>query len=222
MNQKTSNFSETVEKLRKAHNLKDSKPILAKHFQQAWRANPENTFEPGYVELHAEKEGFAVIAVLSDQDIHNSATGFNEPTWKTGDVFEIFIQTAADTYYEFHITPENHNLFLAWTTERFNAFRTGNADLDTAMIRNRNFISSATSIDHARNRWTVFARLPYSNLMNRRTTSALGLRVAFARYDANKNGVPPTLSASPDFPKLSFHMREFWDAVETPNALEQP
>jgi hypothetical protein len=202
-------LSADIEDIRGIHGLANSTPILKKYMQQAWRETPDAEFEPGYVELHADDDSLLIVAILRDRDIYNDAIGFNEKTWQTGDVFEIFIQTDADTYYEFHITPENRNLFLAWTTESFNNFSKGKSELNDVMINQSDFITSLTQIHKADIYWSVFARIPYINLEIDHRKNLRELKIAFARYDAKKQP-PPVLSATPNFLKKNFHLREFW------------
>lgn len=209
-----SSLIQAVQAHKKNHWLEQSKPLLAKFLRQAWQAAPEQGFEPAYAELHAGSDAFWVFAALSDRDIYNSATGFNEKTWQTGDVFEIFIQTDADSYYEFHVTPENRNLFLAWTTESFAA----RGPLEEAMIQDPSFLSSETSIQRDEDRWTVVARIPYANLGIDPADPDAALKVAFARYDTGRQADSLTiLSASPEFPRASFHLRDFWHPLNNLN-----
>lgn len=209
-NHPTSNLIETAKEVRKAHGLEKSEPLLAKSFQQAWRAAPEPNFEPAYAELHIEDKAFVVVAVLGDQDIGNSATGFNEPIWQTGDVFEIFIQVDADTYYEFHITPENRHLFLAWTSDLFAALRAKEATLEDAMINERDLLQSETRIREDAGHWTVHARIPFEKIGLDPKKTYPDLKVAFARYDSFGDGHPDILSATPDFPAINYHDRSVW------------
>lgn len=208
-----SDLPEVLNDLRDTHQLEEARLLFTGQFQQAWRDSREPGFAPALAELRATDEVLHVLAVLGDHDIHNSATGFNEKTWQTGDVFEIFIQTDADTYYEFHITPENRHLFLAWTTESFSAHNVGKTTLEAAMIEDRNFLSSETRIRDTRNHWTVVARIPYTKLGINPANPPAELKVAFARYDASRDGSAPILSATPDFPQASYHQRDYWHAL---------
>jgi len=208
-----SDWSAILADLREAHGIAEAKHLFSGPFQQGWQQPPETEFEPGVAELWATDEALHVLAVLGDRDIGNHATGFNEKTWQSGDVFEIFIQTDADTYYEFHTTPENKHLFLTWTAERIAAFRNKKARLGDAMLTDRRTLRSETQIREDEAHWTVHARIPFEKIGLDPGAANAEVKVAFARYDAFGDGRPPVLSATPDFPKKNFHDRSVWHPI---------
>ena len=186
-------------------------PVLAATFRQAWRESPEPDFAPGFATLHGEDDAFVVTAALADRAIGNRAEGFNEKTWMTGDVFEIFIQTSADNYYEFHVTPENRNLFLNWTPRSFADRR-----FDDALIPDPGFITSATEVRDEDGYWTVVARIPYAKLGLDPASASDAVKVAFARYDTTPGKEEPVLSATAPFPQPSYHDRSAWHSIAWP------
>jgi len=203
-----------LESLRETHDLSDARLLFAGEFRQGWRKGNEPDFEPALAELIVTADTFHVLAVLGDRDIHNSATGFNELTWKSGDVFEVFLQTDADTYYEFHITPENRHLFLAWTTDGFASVRAKESTVQDFMMADREVLFSETRVQPDANRWSVYARIPFEKVGLIPGKTYPDLKVAFCRYDTFRDGRSPILSATPDFPKVSYHLREFWHPVD--------
>lgn len=205
--------SEILADLRESHGIAKASHLFSGTFQQGWRDQPEAGLEPAVAELWGTDEAFHVLAVLGDRDIGNLATGFNEKTWQSGDVFEIFIQTNPDNYYEFHITPENKHLFLTWTAERIAAFRNEKANLGEAMLTDRDTLRSGTQIRETEAYWTVYARIPFEKLGLQPSAANAEVKVAFARYDAFSDGRPPVLSATPDFPEVNFHDRSAWHPI---------
>jgi len=220
--QTQSDLPGVLEALRNRHAPVGTTLLLTAPFQQGWRAQPEAGFEPARAELRADHNAFHVLAVLGDRDIGNRATGFNERTWLTGDVFEIFLQTDADTYYEFHVTPENRHLFLQWTTERIAAFRQKNATLADAILADRDMLHSETVVRENENLWTVSARTPFAKIGLDPTGPNTDLKVAFARYDAFTEDRPPVLSATPAFPSPAYHNRSVWHRLKEPKKEESP
>jgi len=204
---------EILENLREAHHLLEAPLLFSGDFQQGWREQPEPGLEPARAELRATDGALHILAVLGDRDIGNRATGFNEKTWQIGDVFEIFIQVDADTYYEFHITPENRHLFLGWTTELFAAVRAGEATIEDAMIDDRDLLHSETRIHEVRDYWTVRARIPFEKIGLDPDRNYPGLKVAFARYDSFGDDRSAVLSATADFPAINYHDRSAWHPV---------
>lgn len=222
-----------MQTLAREHEL-SGPPLLALPLRQAWRVPPEAGFEPGLVRLYATNEDFIVLAAFKDAAIHNAADGFNQKTWETGDVFECFIQTGPQRYYEIHVTPENQNLFLRWSPASYRAFRAGEIPFASALIAEKRFAQSETSIDSHTGYWTVTLRVPYASLglepdrsgffdTNEGKEEGEGqgmvkpcpppLAFSFARYDLRPGSAEPVLSATPDFPEANYHLREHWHPV---------
>ncbi|MDP0498330.1 MAG: hypothetical protein Q7Q73_19230 [Verrucomicrobiota bacterium JB024] len=226
----TDSLPGVMQTLARNHQL-SGPPLLALPLRQAWSVPPEAGFEPGLVRLYATAEGFVVLAALKDTAIHNAADGFNQKTWETGDVFECFIQTGLERYYELHVTPENQNLFLRWSPATYRAFRAGEIPFATALIDEQSFAQSETSIDSPVGYWTVTLLIPYTSLGLASRCSGFSdtveysgegkpgpspLRFSFARYDIRPDSDEPVLSATPDFPEANYHLREYWHPVAWP------
>jgi len=203
-----------------SHALGESRRLFTGEFQQGWRETPEDGFEPAVAELWATAEALHVLAVLGDRDIGNRATGFNEKTWQTGDVFEVFIQVEPDTYYEFHITPENRHLFLKWTSDLREAVKRREATLEDTMIADRSFLQSETQIHSEANHWSVHARIPFDKIGLDPNRTYPDLKVAFARYDSFSDDRPPVLSATPAFAKANYHDRSAWHPIRFQGGFE--
>jgi hypothetical protein len=168
---------------------------------------------PAHARLYAGEDGFYVVALLADRVIGNTATGFNESTWQSGDALEIFIQTDNDTYYEFHITPENRHLFLAWSPTLFQAVCSKEATLEDAMIDDPHFLQSKTDVRPSENLWIVHASIPYASIDFDPSAKHRNLKVAFARYDTTPGSKDEVLSATAPFPKPCYHQRDAWHPI---------
>lgn len=191
----------------------NARSLFSGDFQQGWRERPELKFMPAHARLYAGEEAFHVVALLADRAIGNTASGFNQRTWQSGDVFEIFLQTDSDTYYEFHVTPENQHLFLAWTSELFEAVVTKQATLEDAMIDDPNLLQSKTDVRPDENLWIVRADIPYASIGFDPAAEHPDLKVAFARYDTTPGSKDEVLSATAPFPKPSYHYRDAWHRI---------
>jgi hypothetical protein len=226
----TDSLPGVMKTLARQHGL-SGPPLLAPPLRQAWSVPSGAGFEPGLVRLYATGEGFVVLAALKDTAIHNAADGFNQKTWETGDVFECFIQTAPERYYEIHVTPEDQNLFLQWSPKTYRAFRAGELPFASALIPERAFARSETYIDSRVGYWTVHLLIPYASLGLESPRSGFSdtvessregkpgshtLTFSFARYDMRPGSVEPVLSATPDFPEANYHLREYWHPVPWP------
>ncbi len=206
-----------MERLCTEHGL--GEPLMRARLRQAWMEKPSADFEPGIAQIHATAKGLVVLAILGDGDIGNAATALNQRMWETGDVFEFFIQTAEDLYYEIHVTPENKNLFLRWTPTTIKEARAQKIPFETAMIPDAAFARSGTFVDEKARCWGIYLFVPYAHLgMAAAVKQAGRARVAFARYDAAAGKAEPVYSASADFPRLDFHDRAYWHdlSIRTP------
>ncbi len=189
----------------------NSAPLLSLPLQQGWREEPEEDLAPGLARIYAGEAGFDVIAVFEDEHIENTADGFNQKTWQTGDVFELFIQAATDRYYEVHVTPENQNLFLRWSPATFAAVKKGEYSFQDALITDRDFATSRTQVFPKEGYWTVFLHLPYASLeLEKSELDDAPIKVAFTRYDVTPGREKAVLSATPAFPRASFHIIDAW------------
>lgn len=210
----TPQWNQKFDALAQIEPVADRELLLDLPFQQAWLDKRESDFRPARVRLFAEKDAFLVLAVLSDDDIGSRASFFNDETVRTGDVFEIFIQTDPDNYYEFHVTPENQKRILKFTTESFEAMRRREIRARDAHLDDPSLIETHTMINRGENYWTVSARIPFASIQLDPATENPDLKFAFARYDMAHGSDEAILSATPDFPRRSFHIRSAWHPVQ--------
>ncbi|MEN8663075.1 MAG: hypothetical protein ABF322_04390 [Lentimonas sp.] len=187
-----------------------NEPFMEFVFKQAWLETHEAIFLPALARVYAQGDGLIVLAILRDRSIKNTAHGFNQKTWTTGDVFEIFIEVSPVLYYEFHVTPENENLLLRWDPNHFQQVRRGEAQFESALIESPDFIQSVATINAERNYWTIYAFIPYHRLDPDVVPENLNWRIALARYDTTVGKPVPILSATPDLTEENFHDRVKW------------
>lgn len=214
----------TVCRIAAARGWDGVEPVFSGVLHQAWNPTPESGFHPGVVQLFVDTSALHVFAAMNDHHIENRADGFNQRTWETGDVFEIFLQTEPDTYFEFHVTPENRNLFLRWTSALFEQHRKSGekgGSFQQALIGDPRFLRSETTVDEGARQWTVAAEIPFANLgidpfAGASATSRPGRKFAFCRYDADPDAEAPVLSATAPFSQPSFHDRSAWHDLPVP------
>lgn len=183
---------------------------------QAWRAHPEPGYLPANVWLTHCGEALHVTAVLEDADIFNSARGENQPTWTTGDVFEIFLRPEGqEAYYEFHVTPENHTLRLRFPSVAFRQAMARQFPHDPAWVFDLSLppssFQSASRVEAHHHRWIVTARVPFSTVLENGDSFPLRpWRVSFCRYDATRGTPGAVLSSTSPYPEPRFHEIEHW------------
>lgn len=198
-----------------AHQYADSlgvsiKPHSVFHTRQAWLDSAEAGFQPACIHLYPESDRLRIVAALQDVSPRNEATRLNETTWELGDVFEIFLQLENQReYLELHVTPENQRLQLRWTPETLDLFKAGERALEASMIVDPDWITSQTALAPEKSLWLVDAGIPWNRLTRTEIPEAKCLRCAFCRYDINPES-RETLSATPAFPRASFHLRDYW------------
>src|SRR6185437_14145771 len=78
---------------------------------QSWLPVRQKEFAPGLIYTGWRGSEFFVFAELMDSDIFTSAEQHQQPLWKHGDTFEIFLcNPGKEAYYEFHVAPNNLRL----------------------------------------------------------------------------------------------------------------
>ncbi|MDD5260679.1 MAG: hypothetical protein PHD76_02425 [Methylacidiphilales bacterium] len=184
---------------------------------QHWLPEPEPFCRPGQVWICRSDSHFGVYAVLQDEDISNSAREENSRTWETGDTFEIFLRPLPGLrYFEFHVTPENQKLQMAFESEDF--FRQRVA---SGLGKDDNWLagvglpagsfSSETQVEAPGKIWRVWARIPLALF-----GSAAGFGAdrewlaSFCRYDYTRGREKPVLSSTSPYPRKYFHDNTSW------------
>ncbi len=174
---------------------------------QPWLSQREAGFVPGCVYLGVNGNDLLLYSLLQDDAPRNTATKWNEPTWKTGDVLELFIGLhGKPDYYEFHITPENQRLQLHFEgPEAVVALRAG-GDLKDVTLSDSKF-ESATHVADSGKEWQVFLRVDLQALLGPWKDRLI--RFMVGRYDYQPNaGI--VCSCTAPLKALDFHRTEEW------------
>lgn len=189
-------------------------PVVELSFAQPWLKKEQDRFRPGHVSLYPRSEGLGIIASLNDETIYSDATAMNQPMWRLGDVFEIFIGIPGrEAYWELHFTPHNHRLQLTWTGDEIASFRRGESPLTDQIIKDGEFLTSATRINRVEGYWQIYVFLPWSSIGLQGGSDLYTLELAFCRYDAEPSGQSPVASSTAAFDKENFHLRERWSPL---------
>lgn len=175
---------------------------------QPWFAEPETDFQPGTVWLGVAGEDLLVYAELRDDAPANRAVSWNEATWMTGDVLELFFQAEGRPgYHEFHVTPENQRLQLFFPSSA--AFHEKRGHRHWAISESR--FDSLARVNAAGDGWRVLMRIPLALVLDRpREDDARGFRFLFSRYDYQAGRPKPVTSATARMSRPDFHHIPEW------------
>lgn len=182
---------------------------------QPWLAQPDPRFAPGVVRIGLQGTNLLLLAELTDLEPANRAAGWNEPTWKLGDVLELFFQAEeplAEDYYEFHVTPENQRLQLHFPSgDVFRQTCRGVVPLSTCHV-NESLFESRVRIAPARDRWEVFMRIDLAPLFPDSAGVPGKIRFLVSRYDYQPGEAMPVRSCNEASRLLcpDFHYRPAW------------
>lgn len=179
---------------------------------QNWLKRPEAALTRGSVMVSASPQALAVNAVLEDRDIHSDADADGQKMWELGDTFEIFLaEPGEQTYFEFHVTPSNHQLRLRLgdPVAAKQARETG--EMTPLLFGEERFESHAVSLPE-KSFWIVTAILPASWIVGREIRPGDEWECSFCRYDAGR-GRPPVISSTSALTKPDFHRRHEWDRL---------
>lgn len=169
---------------------------------------------PGEVKIGQSPEGFVIEAVLSDQDLFNPVTTFNEPAFLKGDVFEIFLKPAgSDAYYEFHVNP--HNQLFQYRIPSSEAFRQKRKpDNGSDWLLTEPVLESRVQIDREKGEWRISVCIEVEKLGLLPLKEFAIWRFSFCRYDYTQNRESPILSSTSKLKKLDFHDQSCWMSVK--------
>jgi hypothetical protein len=184
---------------------------------QAWRASPEERFQPGCVRAGWQEDAIWIFAELADAAIVSHENQFNEPAFLTGDVFEIFLRPAGQAAYcEFHVTPHNGRMQLRYpdgvaVEEVRRAIEAGAPDPFAPFKVTRELFQSWTHIDEAAQHWEVLARIPLRSLVEAEGDEIpMRFDCSFCRYDYAPGIPEPVISSSSPHREPNFHRQGEW------------
>lgn len=177
--------------------------------RQAWRDTPQPEFRPASVRTAHTDAELLVYAVLEDDDIFNPEMRFNEPSFKCGDVFELFFRPVnQDAYYEFHVTPENQHLQLRIASAAALLAARGRPGIPPEWFHPEPAFESRVEVDASKRRWRIFAVVPFGSI-EENGPSAQWL-FSFSRYDYTRGAHQPVLSSTSPHAQPRFHTQEEW------------
>jgi hypothetical protein len=189
-------------------------------FRQAWLPKVQADFSPGIVRLGWRENSLMIFAELTDKDIFNRATEFNQPLWELGDVFEMFFKSdEMERYVEFQVSPQNQRLQLLhphackpeWSRQR--------GEFTKCLLWNEVF-HSQTWVDAETNRWQVYAEIPAVTVCGPdQSISHAPWRFSFGRYDYTCGIAEPVISSTSPHAKPDFHRQQEWDVMTFKNSL---
>jgi hypothetical protein len=183
---------------------------------QGWRSKPETGFKPTQVSVGWDSKALWVYAELDDEDIFNSATKLNDHTWMTGDVFEIFLRPAgAETYFEFHVTPENNVLQLRWPNAH--AVRNMPPKVPDEIRLSPYYVTplrlkSWTRIERENQKWYALISLDW-DLLERKPVVGESWAFSFSRYDVTQENSQMVLSSTSVHKQVDFHSQHEWGTL---------
>ncbi|MEI6167095.1 MAG: carbohydrate-binding family 9-like protein [bacterium] len=179
--------------------------------QQAWLVEPEPGFRPLRVKTGWTREALYVYAELEDADIFNPEKRFNEPSFMSGDVFEIFLRPCSqESYVEIHVTPENQKFQLRIPSAREFAEPRAKPGIPQEWFIDR-VIESRVRVNPAAQRWEVAVEIPFA-MVCEVFLPRTGDRwlFSFSRYDYTRGREKPVLSSTSPHQVLNFHRQEEW------------
>lgn len=176
--------------------------------QQPWLDECEPPFKPTQVRVGWRENALWVLAEMTDVDIFNPATQFNQEAYTMGDVFEIFLRPSQqEKYYELHVTPDNVQLQLVFPNPDGEGLKQskGLSSHFTSGVLQTNI-----SVQSDMNRWRVLAKVPAAISESNTIESGDVWLFSFSRYDYTHGNVKPVISSSSPHEIPNFHRQQEW------------
>ena len=180
--------------------------------RQAWSGIAEPRFRGGVARMARTDAALLVEAELEDADVFNPVAAFNEPAFLQGDVVEIFLlPEGTDRYIELHSTPDGCLLQLRWTVGWRERRAPGLSPLD---FRDSLIASPVAKVLTRRTSggWSAFLEIPFA-LAKALPSGPAVWRAAVCRYDYTRGEEKPVLSSTAAFPKVDFHLPDYWNPL---------
>ncbi len=154
------------------------------------------------------------LAELQDDHIFTQAQSFNEPLWRLGDCFEIFLKFPGELpYLEFHVAPNNVVLQLLYPSRAAIESCRGQsvAEFLARFSLPRPAFISRTWPKPDERQWTVFASIDL-RLLEPSLVTLAGRELEFnlGRYDYPADQKDPIVSCSSVPGKRNFHAIADW------------
>jgi hypothetical protein len=185
-------------------------------YAEVWEDTTSPNFRGAEVKTLWEPDGVWILAELQDDDIHNSATKTNDPTWEMGDVFEIFLVTPdSERYLEFHVTPNNVHLQIVWPNfQTISELRAKGVRAYDYMVE-APLLTSWVKVDHDSHQWTVLAKVKADAITNNgQLSTGMVLKTSFSRYDRFQDTDQIIFSSTSAHKKINYHIQGDWKEYE--------
>jgi hypothetical protein len=188
--------------------FRSARPCL---FRQAWLDAEAAGFSPGVVRAGWRGNLLLVFAELTDADIFNDATQFNQRMWELGDAFEIFLRPAgSESYVEFQVTPNNQRLQLRYPDANALALARKTGSIEKFLIPTDAF-RSLTWIEKQNCQWSVYAAIPAAAVCGpQKSIENAQWHFSFGRYDYTRGIHEPVISSTSPHAQPDFHRQHEW------------
>lgn len=195
----------------------NAKNSITVELGQSWREQPEPGFQPARVELRISRDVLDVEALLRDDDMVNPVTGFNEPAFLQGDVFEIFLRPVHQrAYLELHVGPANQTFQLRIPSAEIFAAARGTPEPWRAWLITEPCFESRVVCPPDRSTWRVEARIPTAAIAEQPVRGGDRWLFSFSRYDYTRGRERPVLSSSSRHREVNFHRQQEWGEFVMP------
>ena len=180
---------------------------------QTWTKHPA-PIEATRVSFAWRPDSLLVFAEMDDRRIGSRATRDDQRTWDLGDAFEVFLQAPGTReYVEIQVTPENHRLHLRYPPGGLQTIAEGRADFPQFFMKPEEERRIQSAVEKKAHRWRVALIIPADIVSGRPIRAGTSWRFSVARYDGDRLGTPPVLSASSPHRALNFHRRSEWGTL---------
>jgi len=186
------------------------------NYAEVWVEAPSPNFRPAEARVLWHSDGLWILAKLEDEDIYNTATKLNDPTWEMGDVFEIFLVTpGSERYLEFHVTTGNVHLQIVWPDfQAISELRAKGIRAVDYMVEEP-LLTSWVDVDHENHRWTVLAKVNAEAITTHGPlTPGMVLKTSFSRYDRFQDREKIIFSSTSPHKKINYHIQSDWKDYE--------
>lgn len=179
---------------------------------QGWLETPHPHLRPAIVRAGWLPHALWVYAELSDRDIYNAATRPNQDTWNLGDVLELFLRPLPqETWFEFHVTPENQTLQLRWPGPESTWLALYREQGMNPFYLSDPVFTSRTRIEPESQRWRVLAEIPARHVAATEEIQPGNTWLfSFSRYDYTRGEAEPALSSSSPHEVCQFDRQQEW------------
>lgn len=175
---------------------------------QGWRAEPEEGFAPALTRVVHDGQALWILAQLTDHSIVNPKVPTYAPFFLLGDTFEVFLRPEnQDPYFEFHVSPENHQ--FQWRFPSAKAFANPTKEAAGSWPLPKPTFASWTIAEPAQNSWQALVKVPFPSVIEEGGSNQEWL-FSFSRYDYTAGKKNPIISSTSPHEQAGFHRQHEW------------